>query len=85
MGDIRESRFRAEYDEAVLLMLNETSRPWAPWFCVPADDRWYLRWHIADVIRQAMAALPLEYPAEEELPAQDAAEVRALLESRIGG
>ncbi len=85
MGDIRESRFRAEYDDAVLHMLNETSRPWAPWFCIPADDRWYLRWHIADIIRQAMAALPLEYPAADEIPAEEAAEVRALLESRIAG
>jgi PPK2 family polyphosphate:nucleotide phosphotransferase len=83
MGDIRESRFRAEYDEAVLHMLNETSRPWAPWFCIPADDRWYLRWQIADIIRQAMAALPLEYPATEEIPEDTAQEVRSLLQSRI--
>lgn len=83
MGDIRESRFRAEYDEALMHMLNETSRPWAPWFCLPADDKWYLRWQIADIIRQAMAALPLAYPEAEEIPAEKAAEVRSLLESRI--
>ena len=84
MGDIRESRFREDYDEAVLHMFNETSRPWAPWFCVPADDRWYLRWHIASIVRQAMAALPLEYPPAEEIPEEQAAEVRSLLESRLG-
>ena len=84
MGDIRESKFRAEYDEAVLHMLNETSRPWAPWFCIPADDRWYLRWQIADIIRQAMSGLPLVYPEADEIPAEQAAEVRSLLESRLG-
>jgi hypothetical protein len=76
--------FREQYDEAVMHMLNETSRPWAPWFCIPADDRWYLRWQIADIVAQAMAALPLEYPEAEEIPADKAAEVRELLKSRIG-
>lgn len=83
LGDIRESTFRADYDEAVRHMLNETSRPWAPWFCIPADDRWYLRWQVADILRQAMAALPLEYPEPDELPAQEAAEIRSLLQKRI--
>jgi PPK2 family polyphosphate:nucleotide phosphotransferase len=83
LGDIRESNFRAGYDRALRDMLNETSRPWAPWFCVPADDRWYLRWQVADIIRQAMAALPLEYPKAEEIPPERAAEVRSLLQERI--
>jgi PPK2 family polyphosphate:nucleotide phosphotransferase len=83
-GDIRESTFRPQYDEAVMHMLNETSRPWAPWFCVPADDRWYLRWQIADIIQQAMAALPMTYPEAEEIPDDEAGEIRDLLNSRIG-
>ena len=57
LGDVRESTFRAAYDEALMHMLNETSRPWAPWFCIPADDRWYLRWQVAEIVRQALAAL----------------------------
>jgi PPK2 family polyphosphate:nucleotide phosphotransferase len=83
LGDIKESNFREQYDEAVMHMLNETSRPWAPWFCIPADDRWYLRWQIADIIQQAMAALPMTYPKAEEIPDEKAKEVRRLLESRI--
>lgn len=82
-GDIRESTFRPQYDEAVLAMLNETSRPCAPWFCVPADNSWYLRWQIADILRQAMAALPLSYPETEEIPAEEAKEIRHLLNSRL--
>jgi PPK2 family polyphosphate:nucleotide phosphotransferase len=83
LGDIRESNFRAEYDRAVMHMLNETSRPWAPWFCIPADDRWYLRWQVAEIVRQAMAALPLAYPAAAEIPPETAAGVRALLQGRL--
>ena len=83
LGDIRESTFRDAYDEALLQMLNETSRPWAPWFCIPADDRWYLRWQVADIINQALAALPLTYPPVDELPPEQAGEIRALLRSRV--
>ena len=84
LGDIRESKFRADYDQALLHMLNETSRPWAPWFCIPADDRWYLRWQVADIIRQTLGKLDLQYPPAEEIPAEEAAEVRSLLNSRLG-
>jgi len=83
LGDVHESNHRAAYDEAVQAMFKETSRPWAPWFCLPADDKWYLRWQVADIIRQAMTALPLSYPPVEDIPAGQAAEVRALLESRL--
>jgi len=85
LGDVRESNHRAAYDEAVRVMFEESSRPWAPWFCVPADERWYLRWQVADIIRQAMAALPLSYPPVEEIPAAQAAELRALLQTRMAG
>jgi len=83
LGDVHESNHRAAYDEAVQAMFSETSRPWAPWFCIPADDKWYLRWQVADIIRQAMTALPLSYPPVEDVAAGQAAEVRALLESRL--
>lgn len=83
LGDIRESKFRAGYDEALLHLLNETSRPWAPWFCIPADDRWYLRWQVADIVKRALAALPLTYPPVEEIPPAQAEEVRALLRGRL--
>ena len=83
LGDIRESNFRAQYDEAVKHMLNQTSRPWAPWFCIPADDRWYLRWQISDILKQAITALPLSYPPVEEISAEKAQEVRELLAGRI--
>jgi PPK2 family polyphosphate:nucleotide phosphotransferase len=83
LGDIHESNHRAAYDEAVQTMFKETSRPWAPWFCIPADDKWYLRWQVADIIHQAMTALPLSYPPVEELAVEQASEVRDLLRSRL--
>lgn len=68
LGDVAYSESRSAYDDALMHMLNETSRPWAPWFCVPADDQWYLRAEIADIVCQALDLLSPQHPAPE-LPA----------------
>jgi PPK2 family polyphosphate:nucleotide phosphotransferase len=84
MSDIKESGFRSEYDEAVMHMFNETSRPCAPWFCVPADDRWYLRWQISEILLSALKALPLKFQESEVLDARARDEMRAALQKRAG-
>ena len=69
--------FMSAYEKA----LNETSRPWAPWYCIPADDKPFMRRTVAGIVRQALEALPLEWPrlAPEELARID--EYRAQLEA----
>lgn len=84
-GDVRESRLREAYDGAVLTMFNETSRPWAPWFCIPADERWYARWKIADIIRKAIAALPLEFPSMDLRSEEEVAKFKTELSARADG
>lgn len=82
-GDVAESRLRTAYDEAVMHMFNETSRPWAPWFCIPADERWYARWKISKILRQAISALPLHYPEGESLSEEETAAYRSELTDRM--
>ncbi len=84
-GDVEESRLRPAYDEAVLEMFNQTSRPWAPWFCIPADERWYARWKIADILRRALSALPLEKTRMERLTDQEVAAFRKELGEKANG
>lgn len=81
-GDVEESRLREKYDEAVMHMFNETSRPWAPWFCIPADERWYARWKISEILRQAISGLSLPYPEGEELSDEEVAAFRSELIAR---
>jgi hypothetical protein len=42
--------------------LNATSRPWAPWYAIPADDKPYMRARVADIIIDAMQSIGLQYP-----------------------
>lgn len=83
-NDIVESGFRSAYDEAVLQMFNGTSRRRAPWFCVPADERWYLRWQIAGILLQAMQALPLDFPDPEHMNAAAKLKLQNSLRQRAG-
>ncbi|MBX3248919.1 MAG: polyphosphate kinase 2 family protein [Myxococcales bacterium] len=52
-----------DYMEAYESALNATSTPWAPWYCVPADDKDFMRQQIAAIIHQTMASLPIDFPS----------------------
>ena len=48
----------AAYEDA----LNGTSRPWAPWYAIPADDKPYMRARVADIIIETLQSIGLRYP-----------------------
>jgi len=64
-GDLNERDRWADYLVAYHACLNATSRPWAPWYCVPADDKHYLRWQIANIIRTTIESLKVDFPASK--------------------
>lgn len=61
-SDVAEAEHWPEYMSAYQDALNETSRPWAPWFSIPADDKPYMRLQVATIVADAMEGLGLEYP-----------------------
>ena len=61
-GDVAERARWDDYMEAYEAALNETSRPWAPWYAVPADDKRYLRATVADILVRTVEALEPRYP-----------------------
>lgn len=61
-SDFRERGFWKEYMKAYGRMLNETSRPWAPWYAIPADDKGFMRVAVAEIIVKCLKNLQLKYP-----------------------
>jgi PPK2 family polyphosphate:nucleotide phosphotransferase len=61
-GDIRERQLWGRYMEAYEDALNETSRPWAPWYALPADDKHYMRRAVAQIVVETLESMHLEYP-----------------------
>jgi len=64
--DIGERQHWDAYMRAYQAALNETSRPWAPWYAIPADDKDYMRWVAADLIVAALDRMDPHYPAVDE-------------------
>jgi len=77
-GDIRERRFWGDYMHAYEDALNETSRPWAPWYAIPADDKPYMRMTVAEIVTRTLERLDMRYP---ELPEGEREHMRRLEEA----
>jgi len=61
-GDVAERELWDRYMDAYEHALNETSRPWAPWYAVPADDKPFMRKTVAGIFKDALKAMGPEYP-----------------------
>ena len=61
-ADLHEREFWGKYQDAFETMITETATPEAPWFVVPADNKWFTRIVVAAAIVDALAGLDLEYP-----------------------
>jgi len=78
-GDVVERRHWDDYMDAYERALNATSRPWAPWYAIPADDKPYMQARVAEIIIDTLQNIGLEYPQPSEEDRSEFAEARAEL------
>lgn len=62
LGDLKERALWDKYQAAYEKAISETSTHTAPWFVIPADDKWYARVAIAAVIYRQFKKLYIRYP-----------------------
>lgn len=72
-ADLTESAKWTSYMEAYEATLRATSRPWAPWYAIPADSKSFMRRAVAEIVVATLARLDLHFPVPS-------AEERAALE-----
>jgi PPK2 family polyphosphate:nucleotide phosphotransferase len=60
--DARERQCWDQYMRAYDEALARTSTPWAPWFVVPSDRKWYRDLVVCDRLVRALDALRMKYP-----------------------
>ncbi|HNP65388.1 MAG TPA: polyphosphate kinase 2 family protein [Woeseiaceae bacterium] len=80
-GDVRERRHWDKYMLAYEAALNATSRPWAPWYAIPADNKSYMRARVAEIVVSALQGIGLKYPKVSDKDRAAFAEARKELES----
>ncbi len=60
--DVVERRHWDDYMHAYEEALNATSRPWAPWYAIPADNKRYMRARVAEILISTLKGIGLRYP-----------------------
>ena len=75
-ADARERGRWKDYARAYEEMIAATSTKWAPWYAVPADNKWFTRLVVADVIIQTLEDLDLAYPKLDKKKRRELARVR---------
>ena len=79
-NDIKEREFWNDYMKAYQDMICNTATKYAPWYVVPADNKWFTRLVVAAAVAETLGSLDLKYPkvGKEKLKELAAAK-RALL------
>jgi PPK2 family polyphosphate:nucleotide phosphotransferase len=62
VADARERTFWKDYMRAYEEVFSNTSTKWAPWYIVPANNKWFMRLAVAAIIHQNLEDLNLKYP-----------------------
>ncbi|RPI40094.1 MAG: polyphosphate kinase 2 family protein [Methanoregulaceae archaeon] len=62
-NDVLERQYWDRYMDAYEEMFNNTSTPWAPWYIIPADHKWFTRFAVVSVINYTIDGMNLAYPS----------------------
>lgn len=78
-SDVAERRHWDAYQDAYEKAIRATATPEAPWYVVPADNKWFTRLVVVAAINRALESLKLRYPVVTEAQRAALAEARAAL------
>ena len=78
-NDAAERDYWEQYMDAYEEMIRETASKHAPWFVVPADNKWFTRVVVAAAVIEAMADLDLTFPKVDGTKRKELAAARQRL------
>jgi len=70
-ADLKERAYWEDYMKVYSDMLTETSTENAPWYVIPADNKWFMRYAVGQIICDRMEELNLHYPILDEAAKKD--------------
>jgi PPK2 family polyphosphate:nucleotide phosphotransferase len=81
MSDVRERERWDDYMVAYEDMIRNTSIPEAPWYVVPADNKWFTRLVVAAALVEALDGLDLQFPKVSDDMLQEVQQAKKALEA----
>ncbi len=76
MADVQERSFWKDYQEAYEEMVQHTATKHAPWYVIPADNKWFTRLAVAAAIIDALSRFNLSFPDVEKAKKKELQAVR---------
>ncbi|MGY4385447.1 PPK2 family polyphosphate:nucleotide phosphotransferase [Pedobacter sp. UYP24] len=65
-GDLKERERWDDYQKAYQQAIAATSTKDCPWYIVPADNKWFARLVIANIVQQSLDSLGLKFPTTDK-------------------
>ena len=65
-ADVQERAFWDDYQAAFEDAINETATKACPWYVVPADHKWYMRWMVSQIIRETLEEMDPHWPKADD-------------------
>ena len=81
-GDIRERQCWDDYQKAYEEMISNTATEHAPWYVVPADNKWFTRLVVSAVVVDTLESLHLAYPKVDDAKRKELEAAKKLLISK---
>jgi PPK2 family polyphosphate:nucleotide phosphotransferase len=78
-ADLKERALWDGYQDAYEDMIRHTATDYAPWYVVPADNKWFTRVVVAAAIIDGLASLDLDYPKVSAAQKRDIAQAKTAL------
>jgi PPK2 family polyphosphate:nucleotide phosphotransferase len=77
--DVKEREHWEDYMQAYEDMIRHTATPHAPWFVIPADNKWFTRLAVSSIIIRTLDGLHLSFPRVDEAKQKELDKARELL------
>lgn len=84
LEDIEERKYWNDYINAYEDALSYTSKPHAPWYIVPSDNKWFARFLVSEIINQTLEKYNLAFPVISENDKNKLERLKAELEAERG-
>ncbi len=81
LSDLKERNYWDDYIKAFEDMLNNTSTKHSPWYIVPANNKWYSRAVVSEIVVSTLESLNLKYPEVSDEHKKELLEAKRILES----
>lgn len=80
--DAKEREHWDDYMSAYAALLTHTSTKYAPWYVIPADNKWFMRYSVSKIIIERFKELNLTYPTLNEEAAANLQKIKESLKKK---